>query len=100
MSTNREFHFGVAVTTLHNVAVEADDLDAAVLAFDSWLRKESTESYPMQIVKREINIIGVGQIEDGKMVPAGTISDETEKELASRPEIGASTAFGASDTVH
>lgn len=100
MSTNREFHFGVAVTTLHNVAVEADDLDAAVLAFDSWLRKESTESYPMQIVKREINIIGVGQIEDGKMVDAGTISDETEKELASRPEIGASTAFGASDTVH
>ena len=98
MSTNREFHFGVAVTTLHNVAVEADDLDAAVLAFDDWLRKESTESYPMQIVK--INIIGVGQIEDGKMVPAGTISDETEKELASRPEIGASTAFGASDTVH
>lgn len=100
MSTNREFHFGVAVTTLHNVAVEADDLDAAVLAFDDWLRKESTESYPMQIVKREINIIGVGQIEDGQMVDAGTISDETEKELASRSEIGASTAFGASDTVH
>lgn len=100
MSTNREFHFGVAVTTLHNVAVEADDLDAAVLAFDSWLRKESTESYETTTIKREINVIGVGQVKDGQMVDAGTISDETEKELASRPEIGASTAFGASGTVH
>ena len=100
-ATKKVFHFGVSTTHLHNIAIPAANLDEAVLLFDDMihtgLMDGKHEGFAPELFQTDMNIIGVGVMEDGKMASAGTITDETDEILTQR-KAGRDLAEAANDS--